>query len=165
MKNIAIILFTLISFTVSATEQTLDKLIYKTDTIGISTFPLNTLIETYPLIKKKLFHYSDTICESTDCWRGYIGTWKIENDSLFLIKLTNGCENHIFNLNKVFSKRKTQNKRIFANWYTGEIKTMFNYKKVSDGKTEEYIPTNSFSTKIINGKIISISIETINDRQ
>lgn len=161
MKSIAIILVTLISITVSATEQTLDRLIYKTDTIDISAYPLNTLIETYPLIKKKLFHYSDTICKSTDCWRGYIGTWKIENNSLFLIKLTNGCEDHTFNLNKVFSKRKTQNRKVFANWYTGEIKAMFNYKQVSDGKTQEYKPTKLFSAKITNGKITSISIESI----
>jgi hypothetical protein len=161
MKNFAIILVTLISITVSATEQIPDRLIYKTDTIGIYTYPLESLIKTDPLINKRVLHYSNTICGSSDCWREYVGTWKIINDSLFLTKLTDGCENHIFNLKKVFSKRKTQNRKVFANWYTGEIKDMFNYKLVSDGKTEEYKPTKSFSAKIINGKIISISVETI----
>ena len=161
MRNIAIVLVTLISFTVSATEQIRDILIYKTDTLGISTYPLEFLIKTDPFINKRVLHYSNTICESSDCWRKHVGTWKIVNDSLFLTKLTNGCENHIFNLTKVFSKRKTQNRKVFANWYTGEIKAMFYNKDVSNSSTEKYRLIKSFSAKIINGKITNISIETI----
>ena len=53
-------------------------------------------------IKRKGF-----IEKSTNCWRGYVGTWEIKNDKLYLIDFSSGMYDVLVNL------------PILADWITG----------------------------------------------
>ena len=163
MRVITTFIFVLLFVTTSATEQDGDKLIYKSDTIYIYNYPLDSLIKIFPPLEKRILNYSDIICESSSCWRGYIGTWIIQNDSLYLSKLTNGCEDYTFKLNRLFRMRKTEKGKIFADWFSGEIKEEHDYKKTQINGGEIYlnVPTKLFVVKIKDGKIIELKTENI----
>jgi hypothetical protein len=51
----------------------------------------------------------DPIIGSTACWRGYIGTWEIQNEKLYLIDIA-GCY------------QMTDSNPIFADWVSGLIR-------------------------------------------
>lgn len=78
--NIKLILLSIITlFSISfATFQKNDKLILNSDTLGISIFPL----EDHPLIKQII-----KAGVPSDNKRGYIATWKIDHDRLYLVNL------------------------------------------------------------------------------
>jgi len=61
--------------------------------------------------------------QSTACWRGYTGTWKIKDDKLFLIGLdgyirTIDKRNQKFDISYFFPEQN----EVFAEWFTGEIR-------------------------------------------
>ncbi len=153
MREIITILLFLISLTIFATEQTPDSLIYKSDTLFIDSYPLEYLMEKDSLIKKSILSYSEDMCMSTDCWRGHIATWKIENDSLFLISLENGCGDYEFNLDKVFGRKNVKKQKIFANWFTGYINADFGVYLAYDVEKMKDTYSKSFNCKVVNGKI------------
>ena len=163
MRKVILLIFVLLFVKTSATEQTGDRLIFKSDTIHIYTYPLDSLIKIFPPFEKRILNYSNIICESSACWRGYIGTWTIQNDSLYLSKLTNGCEDYTFKLNRLFRKRKTIKGKIFADWFSGEIKEEHDYKKTQINGGEIYlnVPTKLFVAKIKDGIIIELKTENI----
>jgi hypothetical protein len=75
---------------------------------------------------------------STGNWRGYVATWKIENDHLYLVKLDtwicrgwneNTCRK--VNLQRLFGKRY-RNGKVLANWFSGEL-------RMPDGKMLQYV--------------------------
>ena len=69
--------------------------IYIDDKIyGMASEPLeNYLIENFNGKDDGTYPYLVEI--STACWRGYIGTWKIENDQLFLQDISNQKEEEL----------------------------------------------------------------------
>ncbi len=161
MRVIITLISVLLFVKTFATEQSRDKLIYNSDTIYIYNYPLDSLIKIFPPFEKRIHNYSDTICESTDCWRGYVGTWIIQNDSLYLYKLTNGCGDYTFKLNKLFRIRKTKNGKIFADWFSSDIKTEYDFKEIISDGSEKYVPTKLLIVKIRDGKIIELITENI----
>lgn len=152
-------LLTFFSLLTYATEQAPDRLVYKSDTIFINFYPLEELMNTDSIIRKRIFQYSDTVCISSGCWRGHIGTWKIENDSLFLINLKQGCGNKIFSLDYVFGKGKVKNGRVYANWYSIEIEAPVLGKYLGfDEDNWENIYSKTFKCQIRSVKVISLFI-------
>ncbi|MCL2168354.1 MAG: hypothetical protein FWH59_04430 [Lentimicrobiaceae bacterium] len=85
MKRILIILGVIIFAlsTVLATEQIPDKLIIGNDTIFLKSFPLEELKVNGEFIKSP-FSYGKYWFPHTACWRGYIATWEVIDDLLFL---------------------------------------------------------------------------------
>jgi translation initiation factor IF-1 len=82
---IAFIFFSIINL--KATEQVSDLLIIKNDTFFLKTFPLEKLL-IEKRIKKRPFKYNnDYGFPHTGCYRGYIATWKVIDDKLFLLKV------------------------------------------------------------------------------
>lgn len=158
MKISSILLLFLVSFSLFATEQTPDILIYKSDTIFIDTYPLEGLMESDSIIKSKIIHYSDEVCMSSGCWRGHVATWKIENDNLYLIKLVNGCEDFEFKLEKVFEKRNVENGKVLASWYSGEIKAAFGKYLKFDMENWEGVYSKGFNCKIHNGNFTNLIV-------
>lgn len=159
MRAIITFIFILFFLQTYATEQSGDKLIYQSDTMYIYNYPLDSLlIKTVAPLNKRILNYSDTICGSSDCWRGYIGTWIIQNNKFYLVKLTNACEDYTFNLEKLFN-RKTENGKIFADWFSSEIKTEYDFKKILINGFTHYIPKKQLITKIKDGKITELIIE------
>lgn len=161
MRSLIIILFIFNSLLLKATEQTPDLLIIKSDTIYIDKFPLEMLLEQDSIIAKRL---NDTTCLSTDCWRQYIGIWKIENDSLFLIGLKDCCDNKEIPLNKVFSENEIQNGKVYAIWYSENIKSGFGKLLAFNEDNWQNIYEKHIELEIINGKIKKCVIQTTKPR-
>lgn len=159
MKILFTLSILLAVLTLKATEQLPDLLIYKSDTIYIDKFPLDFLAEMDSIIAKKL---KDSNCISSDCWRQYIATWKIENDSLFLIGLKDCCNFNTIPLKRVFRKKDIKDKKVFANWYTDNITAGFG--KNLGFLEDEWIYKFEKQIGLIidKGKIMKLSISTEN---
>ena len=89
--------------------------------------------KTYSIASEPLYDYLNQkgvefISLNTACWRGYIATWKIKNDKLFLIELEAYSEDHNeVDLDFLFPGKN----EVFAEWFTGEI-------RVPHGKLLQY---------------------------
>jgi hypothetical protein len=135
-----------------ATGQIGDRLIYKGDTLLLFSNPL----EDYLSAKQKR-SINDHVLEetSTACYRGYLATWEIMNDSLFLESIRKGCQEEnpeYFDLVSEFGSKK-----VFAGWYTGKIlapggKLLF---YVHDGYESVYETETEF--QIVNGHITRVT--------
>lgn len=71
---------------VYATSQVPEKLLYGGTTNDMYSTPLEACFSA-DNPKPKVFYERRS---STACWRGYVGTWKIEDDWLFLVALQEG---------------------------------------------------------------------------
>ena len=131
-----------------ATAQDPDKLIVNGDTVRIFSNPLEAYLSKKGQYTKFVI-YGDTVRvrsnpweegertiggieltpHSTGLWRGYVATWRLENDSLFLVRLQKGYENQAedFNIRKEFGTD-----RVFAGWVTETI-------IVPQGKLLQYV--------------------------
>jgi hypothetical protein len=108
----------------TATSQQPDILIYKNKTYDLFANPLESFYKN----EKDRPHFRvrpDVM--STGNWRGYVASWKIEDDHLYLIKLDawicrgwneNRCQK--VNLRRLFGKRYRDGK-VLANWFTGVL--------------------------------------------
>ena len=93
------------------TIQARDILTYRGEKTTIATEPLKSYLETR----------SDVgfIFKSTGLVRGYIGTWEIKNNQLYLILLLGFVENNKkVDLSYLFPN-KTE---VFADWFSGDIR-------------------------------------------
>ena len=80
---------------------------------------------------------------STACWRGYVGTWKIEDDWLYLVALQEGHpRTGEIPLEKVNAKWVSPVKAI---WFTGTI-------KIGKGGGRGKVVTGSLEIK--NGRVV-----------
>lgn len=81
----------------------------------------------------------------TSCWRGYYAEWKIENDSLFLIKI-NDCGSDASvqdeKLKELFIdigiKPISSNEKIFAKWVSEELYVLED-NKLTDQRTKDML--------------------------
>jgi len=90
MKLILLLVtLTVLNLNASATAQIPDRLIFKGDTISLFDCPLEYYPERDLINPRSLFGGSG--CFYTACWRNYIATWKVENDTLFLMEIRNAC--------------------------------------------------------------------------
>lgn len=159
MRLLLVILIICNSILLFGTEQTPDVLIYKSDTIYIDKFPLEVLSQKNTTIANRLV---DTSCLSTDCWRQYIAIWKIENDSLFLIGLEDCCNYKKIPLRKVFDESQIQNGKIFANWFSENLKAGFGKWIQFDEENLENIYDKNIDLEIVDGIIKKCLIRKTN---
>lgn len=162
LLKIIILFFVLIPAEVTfATAQYGDRLVIGNDTVWIDSNPLEVYFE-----KKGVRSIGDIEMDGNYCtalWRGYVATWKLENDSLYLTRIqTDYCGDHPkeLDISKEFSADK-----VFANWVTQTIvrpkgkllqyvhmgymsiyesNVFYNFKlgKLTDTRTENYVETN-----------------------
>ena len=93
------------------TIQAGDILSYNGEKKTIATEPLKSYLETRS--------YVSFIFKSTALVRGYIGTWEIKNNQLYLISLLGFVDNN----KKVYLSYLFPNKtEVFANWFSGNIR-------------------------------------------
>lgn len=97
------------------TAQVREILFYNGEKHFLSSEPLKPLLEIIgddnPFPKPR-------IC-STACWRGYVGTWEIVENKLFLVGLRGFPEeNKELSLDNIFPNLN----KVFAEWFSGEIK-------------------------------------------
>lgn len=110
------------------TSQRRDRLIYKGEEYGIATEPLQPYL---------LKHNVKFISSDTSCWRGYVGSWMVEDNKLYLIDL----EANICTDRKISFRTYTKvgldylfhdQEKVFANWFSGVI-------RIPHGKMMRYV--------------------------
>jgi hypothetical protein len=87
------------------------------------------------------FHYAGVRPElfwpSTDLWRGYIGTWEIRDDRLYLLGVKGQYEDGTqLTLEAIFPGFPS---RVFAHWFTGTL-------RVVQGELIRYVHSGYAST-------------------
>lgn len=93
------------------TAQVSEILTYKGESLSLCSNPLS------PFLANSNFDFQST---STACWRGYIGYWAIENDRLYLKKISGHLKNgQRVNLDTLFPGFSDG---VFAHWYSGEMR-------------------------------------------
>lgn len=112
-----ILFFVVILFkSAGATGQASDLLIIEKDTFKLYSNPLEPYLE---FKNKRVLNGIELEMTNTACWRGYIATWEITNDSLFLVNVIrrDGADQILtFNLKEEFGTN-----RVFAEWFTGSL--------------------------------------------
>jgi hypothetical protein len=104
------------------TAQEREKLFYKGIEFSLATEPLAQYFT-------KINNKPDFVISGTANWRGYVGTWEISNNKLYLTELKwNKAYREKVGIEYIFPG---QNK-VFADWFTGEI-------KIPHGKMLKYI--------------------------
>ena len=130
-KILIVLLTVLIVSNAYGTIQSPEYLVVGTDTIMIEEYPLNAKIEQDTTLltrgQKKNTDGSFSMCISSGCWRGYIGTWTIVNDSLFLTNLVPPCElkeneENPLTIEKLF-KNSISSNGVFASWVNDTLNT------------------------------------------
>ena len=101
------------------TAQAREILIYKGKRYGMA--PLEPYIET-----NNIQFNPESICSA--CWRGYIGTWSIEDGRLYLIDIETDDNGKKVGLEYLFPNQE----KVFAGWFTGELRVPY-------GELIEYI--------------------------
>jgi len=112
------------------TAQIGEKLIYEGRQVSMCSEPLNQFFALGGACPE--FEFT-----CTALWRGYVGTWEIINDRLYLIGLTgtlkDGSE---ATLETVFQGYPD---RVFAHWYSGTL-------RIPEGRQIEYVHMGYGST-------------------
>ncbi|MDR0834658.1 MAG: tetratricopeptide repeat protein [Candidatus Symbiothrix sp.] len=129
------------------TAQAAEKIIIADETISLLSNPL----ESY--IKDKGLKFA---AASTACWRGYVGTWELKDNALYLVDFIGNVrtwENSSqVDINYLFPNET----EIKATWFTGKL-------RVPIGKMAQYVHggygssyTKELEFDIKNGNIIQI---------
>lgn len=96
------------------TDQIWETLKYEGEEFGMYSLPLADYLQARGESLKS--HSQDTAC-----YRGYVGTWEIEDDRLFLVNLSVETETgeSVSYLGTLFPG---SSERVFADWFTDAIK-------------------------------------------
>ena len=115
---------------VKATAQLSDLLIVEGKEFTLNTNPLETELQ-----KKQWTPPEDALISSAN-WRGYLATWEIKDDKLFLkdvsIAVINPKDEHDDMLKSITGDLYPGAAEVFAEWYTGAL-------IVPDGKMTRYV--------------------------
>jgi len=114
------------------TAQSGENLLYEGKDYSMCSEPLNQYFELSGVTP-------NFESPSTDLWRGYVGSWSIIENRLYLVNLIgfnkDGTES---NLSVLFPKYP---ERVFAHWYSGTLRIpdgkMLNYEHMGYGSTYE----------------------------
>ena len=117
-----------------ATPQAPDVLVYKDRTYRLFANPLESFYQDPN--KRPLFVFQLNQ-RSSGNWRGYIATWTIENDFLYLVNIdawvcnrdSTGCKRA--DLASLFGKRY-RNGKVKADWFSGDL-------RMPEGEMLEYV--------------------------
>jgi hypothetical protein len=88
----------------------------------------------------------------TACWRGYVGTWLLENDQLYLIRLnanlrtSDDMEVKEVGMDYLFPGQR----KVFAEWFSGEL-----CLGVGKYLFHRYVYEKEIYLKFVNGKVVS----------
>jgi len=152
--------------TVFSTEQIPDKLIIGKDTIFLKSFPLDNL-----RLKKAPFDYGGYFSPHTGCWRGYVATWQIIDETLTLkevqkIDSAGTRLNIIEYLSNNGYSPKTKNGYVIADWYSDTLKLYdffrynFAHKRNEFYVSKDYLNDKGKKIELVfeNGKLVENNI-------
>jgi len=114
-----------------ATAQLCERLIIRDSTYALASTPLEPLLDSTG--HRPIFYFLGLATHSSDCWRDYVATWKIDRDSLWLaaievqcVKDTSGAKDkpyeHVFCSVPVDSFVPGAKAPACASWYTGLLR-------------------------------------------
>jgi len=152
MKQIIIIIFVLTGTQLFGTAQFPDLLIYKGDTFLLHSNPLEVYFDKKG---ERTIGGIEIKGSCTALWRGYVATWKLENDSLFLIRIqTDYCDDIP---NEVDITKEFNSNKIFADWVSFEIISPYGkqIKYIHQGYQSIYEFERGFD--FVNGKLVNIN--------
>ncbi len=118
------------------TRQIAEKLTYNGKEYELHTEPLRAYFYEHPIEST-----NDTYIVSTNCWRGYVGYWAIEDDKLYLVELDCLELSRRNALDALFPGQQ----KVFAEWFSGTIRTTLDEKymylefKIEKGKLIEVV--------------------------
>ncbi len=124
LLSIILLLSTIYSF---ATEQIPDLLIIGNDTVYLKSFPLEQLRLKEKFKESPFDYYENFDFPHTACYRGYIATWKIMDNKLFLIEIEKVDSTNLkLDIKDYFKKNNYKpnliNGHVFADWYSDTLK-------------------------------------------
>jgi len=94
------------------TAQFFERLIYKGKKVGMASEPLSIYLRG---LKEPI----KTSGINTACWRGYVGTWEIKENRLYLTGIeTRDEQGNSVGIEYIFPGQK----EVFASWYSGELR-------------------------------------------
>lgn len=157
MKYLSLILLIFILIELKATEQAKEVLIVGADTTYTIFLPLEEFLSQHPYIKKRIDNSSN--CMSTDCWRNYIGTWQVVNDSLFLVRLQDCCDYKTISLEKVFDCKSILNGKVFAHWYSDKLFSDFGEMQGCEEDDLKLIFEYTYNLTVENGQVSNVRKE------
>ena len=117
------------------TLQIREKLTYNGEVYEMFDEPLRSYLYKYDIER---LNRTQTIF-STNCWRGYVGHWAIEDDKLYLVELDCLELPRRNALDALFLGQQ----KVFAEWFSGSISTTLDEKymylefKIEKGKLIE----------------------------
>lgn len=133
MRKLFVLLFIvfLLPFSARATRQEPDRILYKGKLLLTSATG-----DGYPIVTDSIYKF---IKSNTGCVKGYVPTWELRNDSLFLVKVCD-CNFEEIPLSVLYPRRDTSS-GVFASWFTHELLAC----------RANWVPV--FSAKLKEGKI------------
>ncbi len=139
LKFVSCVIFTLMFSSVAlATGQEPDVLIYQGKTYNLFSNPLESFYKNED--ERPAFKVAPNVLSSTSNWRGYVATWEIRGDLLYLTNI----DSWICNFQEFIAKKckkadlkemfgeKYGDGRVLADWFSEEL-------RVPDGKMLEYV--------------------------
>ena len=125
-----VLLSTILSLSITfsfATEQFSDILIIENDTIFLKSFPLEELRLKEKFKVSPFEYYANIDFPHTGCYRGYVATWKVIDNKLFLIEIEKvDSTRQKLNIEDYFNKNDYKpclvDGQIFADWYSDTLK-------------------------------------------
>ncbi len=101
------------------TQQIKEKLIYKGRLFRMESYPLDSYFSKQNIQFKHAATFN---------YRGYIGTWSIEDEKVYLVKFNwfmRAPEDIDASEKEVVADLFRGREKVFAEWFTGEIKTFY----------------------------------------
>lgn len=148
MRFVIAILLVFANYALMATSQEPDVLYYKDEKLSLITgWGHPSPLELY-YVQNRLEYPFKMI--STGNYRGHIAAWKIENNKLYLHKISVRSEDYFpsyFNVQSSDLIRDVSG-NVFAGWYSGMIKGVYNYYNYN-GERQAY-----YYFQIRNGNIV-----------
>ena len=131
------------------TAQFSETLLLRGETLALCTEPLAPYLETGA--SRITFD-----AETTACWRGYDGTWAIEGNRLYLVKLEGTSLTAVGWLKRSLADLfPDYPDGVFAHWYTGEL-------RCTKGKLLKYVHGGYASSyeqdlfiEIVRGEVVA----------
>jgi hypothetical protein len=113
MKNLFIIVFLLNVINLYSTEQINDFIIYNNEICRLQvSWEYPSPLEMY---EENIYKFN---AYSSANYRGFVATWRIDNEILYLDKVEDGNRQEI-QLNNIFNNNLVINNSIFAQWFSG----------------------------------------------
>jgi hypothetical protein len=135
------------------TAQTPDSILINGELHLLETLPLETYVDLGGRLPK--FDYMNSAC-----WRGYLGTWEIHEDRLYLVKIEAPVVfdegDQYVTLGDLFPGFP---ERVFAHWYSGTLQIPQGDQIESDHDNFESVFERDLLIEIQNGVVMKTTIK------